>query len=126
MLIVDTKTKQINLTRGDVATLEIKAKNDDGTDYTFLPDDVVRLKVFKARDCNCVELEKDTVVTTTTTSVNIELTSEETKIGNLINRPTKYWYEIELNPDTQSQTIIGYDLDGEKIFMLYPEGSDKR
>ena len=45
-------------------------------------------------------------------------------IGEVINKPTNYWYEIELNPNTQPQTIIGYDEDGEKLFVLYPEGSD--
>ena len=69
--------------------------------------------------------KKVTEVTEETTTVNISLESDDTKIGNLVNKPTKYWYEIELNPDTTPQTIVGYDLDGEKIFMLYPEGDDK-
>lgn len=125
MLNINTDTKQINLTRGDAATLEIKAKNADGTDYIFQVKDVVRFKVFKAKDCNCVELQKDVVIEKEMTSVKIELTKEETKIGDIINKPIKYWYEVELNPDTKPQTIIGYDLSGEKIFMLYPEGSEQ-
>lgn len=36
-----------------------------------------------------------------------------------------YWYEVELNPETEAQTIIGYDEDGPKIFRLYPEGDDE-
>ena len=115
MLKIDTKTKQINITRGDVATLEIKAKNADETDYIFQINDVVRFKVLKARDCNCVELQKDVVVEKEMTSVKIELTKEETKLGDVINKPIKYWYEVELNPNTKPQTIIGYDLSGEKM-----------
>lgn len=125
MLVIDPKTKQINLTRGDEVLIEINAQNEDGTDYIFKVEDVVRFKVFKAKDCNCVELQKDVKVETEGTSVNVTLTKDETKIGELINKPVKYWYEVELNPETSTQTIIGYDLDGEKIFMLYPEGSDK-
>jgi len=47
------------------------------------------------------------------------------KIGDVINKPTDYWYEIEINPETKPQTIIGYDENGEKILKLYPEGSDR-
>lgn len=116
--------KEIHLTRGDIACIEVKALNEDGTDYTFQVGDVVRLNVFKRKDCGCVELQKDVTVETAGTSVDIHLTSENTKIGGIINKPTIYWYEVVLNPDTNPQTIIGYDAEGEKKFILYPEGND--
>lgn len=125
MFAIDKDTKQINLTRGDVAAILVNAMKD-GAEYKFQPNDVVRFKVFKAKDCNCVEMQKDTLVTEETTTVNISLDSKDTKIGELVNKPTKYWYEIELNPETAPQTIVGYDLDGEKIFMLYPEGDEEK
>lgn len=115
---------KIHLTRGDIAVIEVKAKKEDKTDYTFKVNDVVRLNVFKCKDCNCVVLRKDVKVTEECTSVDISLTSEDTTIEELINKPKKYWYEIELNPDTNAQTIIGYDLDGEKEFWLYPEAKE--
>ena len=124
MFVIDKDTKQINLTRGDVAAILVNAVKE-GEPYTFKVDDVVRFKVFKAKDCNCVEMYKDTLVTEETTTVNISLDSKDTKIGDIVNKPTKYWYEIELNPETTPQTIVGYDLDGEKIFMLYPEGDEE-
>lgn len=124
MFVIDKDTKQINLTRGDVAAILVNAMKD-GEEYKFQPNDVVRFKVFKAKDCNCVEMQKDTLVTEESTTVNISLDSEDTKIGDIVNKPTKYWYEIELNPDKAPQTIVGYDLDGEKIFMLYPEGDEE-
>jgi hypothetical protein len=34
------------------------------------------------------------------------------------NRFLRFWYEVELNG---SDTIIGYDLDGPKQLILYPE-----
>lgn len=124
MFVIDKETKQINLTRGNIASINVDA-TIDGAEYTFQPGDVVRFKVFKAKECGCVELQKDVTVSEETKIVNISLTGTETKIGELVNKPTKYWYEIELNPDVNPQTIIGYDMDGEKVFMLYPEGEDK-
>lgn len=125
MFKIDPETKQISITRGDTGSIAVDVKNNDGTDYIFKINDVVRFNVFKKNGCNCVVLSKESVVDTETTSVNITLNKQDTKIGEVINRPTEYWYEIELNPDTTPQTIIGYDEDGAKIFMLYPEGSEK-
>jgi hypothetical protein len=116
--------KSIYLTRGDIANITVSATKPDGEQYTFLVGDVVRFKVFKRRDCGCVEIQKDTVVTEETQEVTIYLEKSDTKIGDVISKPTNYWYEVELNPDTAPQTIIGYDEDGEKIFRLFPEGSD--
>ena len=118
------KGKTIHLTRGDIATLEIKVKNEDGTEYTFKTNDVIRFKVMKKKDCSSILLQKD-VAGVEGTSVDIFLTSEETKIGDVINKPVTYWYEVELNPETNPQTIIGYDESGEKQLILYPEGSDE-
>jgi hypothetical protein len=116
--------KSIYLTRGDIADIKVSATKPDGEQYTFLVGDVVRFKVFKRRDCGCVEIQKDTVVTEETQEVTIYLEKKDTKIGEIISKPTNYWYEVELNPDTAPQTIIGYDEDGEKIFRLFPEGSE--
>lgn len=115
--------KTIHITRGDIAGINITAKNNDGTNHTFVVGDVVRFKVFERKDCDCVKLQKDVVITEETTEVNISLVKEDTKIDELINKPKDYWYEVELNPDTAPQTIIGYD-DTPKVFRLYPEGSD--
>ena len=117
----------IKVTRGDIGAINITTKNEDGTAYTFQTGDIVRFKVFKNKDCGCVELEKDITVLEETTEVNISLTKEDTKIGNLISKPVTYWYEVELNPETNPQTIIGYDdVEGAKLFILYPEGGDKQ
>ena len=130
MYRIDDKTKKIYLTRGDVACIRISVKNDDGGNYTFRVGDVIRFKVFKKKDCQFIVLQKDTKVLEEATSVDINLTSEDTKIGNIINKDIDYWYEVELNPDTRPQTIIGYEIDPqtrkplEKIFKLLPEGGD--
>ena len=123
MFKIDTD-KTIHITRGDIGTISIGAKIEEN-DYEFLEGDVVRFKVFRSKDCGCIELQKDVVVGATGTGINISLQSDETKIGEVISKPIDYWYEIEVNPDTAPQTIIGYDEEGAKIFRLYPEGSDK-
>lgn len=125
MFKINPITKQIDLTRGDIATIGISIPTSDGTDYVFQAGDIVRLSVYKKKDCHCVELVKDTKVTQETTLVNISLTKEDTKIGDIISKDVDYWYEVVLNPETRPQTIIGYDLDGAKVLTLYPEASDK-
>lgn len=116
------ENKQIHITRGDVGTIKITTTEHDGTNYTFKAGDVVRFKVFKVKECNCVAIQKDVIVGAEATEVNVQLTSDETKIGDLINKPATYWYEVELNPETNCQTIIGYDEEGAKELILYPEG----
>ena len=118
------ENKTIHLTRGDIATIGIKAKNVDGTDYTFKKDDVVRLNVYKRKDCSCVVLHKDVKAIEETTELELNLTRDNTKIEELINKPLHYWYEVVLNPDTKPQTIIGYDAEGAKEFILYPEAKE--
>ena len=114
----------ICLTRGDAANIRVTANIDANTAYTFKVDDVVRFKILRKKDCNTVELKKDVIVTEEVDSVFIALTKDDTKLGDIINKPVDYWYEVELNPETTPQTLIGYDEIGPKIFRLYPEGSD--
>lgn len=120
-MFVINEDLSIYLTRGDSAVFSVGA-NIGETEYTFKEGDVVRFKVFGKKNCDDVVLKKDVVVGEATNLVQIALDSDETKIGDVISKPTDYWYEVELNPDTYAQTIIGYDEDGAKIFKLYPEG----
>ena len=116
--------KSMHLTRGDIAVIEIAASKSETEDYTFKEGDIVRFRVFEKNHYENVVIQKDVTVESETTSVDISLYKEDTKIGELINKPKDYWYEVELNPDTSPQTIIGYDVDGPKLFRLYPEGDD--
>ena len=111
----------IDITRGDAAVFSVGAKVGE-ENHKFQPSDVVRFSVFGKKDCSNVVLQKDFSVTEETESVEILLTGEDTKIGEVISKPVDYWYEVELNPDTYPQTIIGYDNNGAKVFRLYPEG----
>lgn len=116
--------KTICLTRGDIAKIVVSANLQDGKPYNFSPGDVVRFAVYKRLDCQCMVLKKDVTADAETESVVISLTMEDTKVGGVINKPVDYWYEIVINPDTDPQTIVGYDKLGAKIFRLYPEGSE--
>ena len=114
----------IRLTRGDICTLRISASGENGEPYVFKSGDVVRLQIMKERDVSNIVLSKSINVESETETVEISLSSAETRLDSLINRPKIYWYEIELNPETSPQTIIGYDQDGAKEFIIYPEGAD--
>ena len=113
----------IYVTRGDAVLMSVSAYDGDQP-YTFAVGDRVRFKAFEKKNCANVVLEKDFVVTAETQAVQIYLDKEDTKIGDVISKPVNYWYEVELNPLTEPQTLIGYDEDGAKIFRLFPEGAD--
>lgn len=124
-MFVVNEDNSIYVTRGDAGTISVVATIEDGTNYQFKPGDVVRLKVVQKKACDNVALQKDVAVTEETERVDFFLTGQDTKIGNVISKPVDYWYEVELNPFTNPQTIIGYDdEEGPKIFKLFPEGRD--
>jgi len=115
----------IYATRGDIVCLNVSALDDStGNPYEFQPGDIVRMKIFAKKDAENVVMSKDFPVVAKTDSVGVFLSEQDTKIGDVISKPTDYWYEIELNPYTNPQTIVGYDEDGAKIFKLFPEGKD--
>lgn len=122
-MFVINEDMTIYCTRGDAALFSVSA-NNGGTSYTFREGDVVRFKVFGKKDCADVVLQKDVTVTEETGAVEIALDSDETDFGGIISKPTDYWYEVELNPETYPQTIIGYDDNGAKVFRLFPEGGE--
>lgn len=118
--------KSIFITRGDIAPIEVSAKSRNGGTYTFQVGDIVRFGVYVKNQYETVVLLKDVIVEVETEVVTISLNSDDTRIGDFINKPKDYWYEIQLNPDTASQTLVGHDNDGPKIFRLFPEGSDTK
>ena len=119
----DLKSNKLYDSSYEISSIDIKTLTLQL--HTFNVDDVIRFKVFKKKDCNCVEIQKDIEVKEAITNIDIILSKEDTKIGELINKPVDYWYEVELNPETVPQTVICFDDDGEKIFRLFPEGADK-
>lgn len=51
----------------------------------------------------------------------IVLTEEDTKAFELLDKKRTYWYDIVLNNTT---TILGYDTDGAKKLIVYPEAEE--
>lgn len=117
----------IYVTRGDMLPLAVDALNADKSAYNFKIGEIIRVKIMEAGNVKNVLLQKDFTVEEEGTVVNIDLTSEDTRIGELINKPHEYWYEIEINPDTpKTMTIIGYSKEkGAALFVLLPEGGNK-
>lgn len=116
----------IYATRGDIGSFEVSAKVSETTFHVFKSGDVVRFNVHERNHPDRVVLLKDVQVGEDTETVVISLSREDTKFGNFINKPIDYWYEVELNPETTPRTFIGYDVDGPKIFRLFPEGADEQ
>lgn len=115
----------IYATRGDIVCLNVSATDDrTGEPYEFQPGDILQMKIYVKKDAENVVLQKDFPVPAKTNTVGVFLTEQDTKIGDVISKPTDYWYEVTLNPYTNPQTFIGYDEDGAKIFKLFPEGKD--
>ena len=122
-MFVINDDQTIFCTRGDAVVFSVGA-NIGGTAYAFKVGDVVRFKVFGKKDCSNVVLQKDVTVTEETDAVEIALDGDDTDFGEVISKPTDYWYEVELNPESYPQTIIGYDDNGAKVFRLFPEGGE--
>ena len=118
---------EIQITRGDKGNIPVKIPiNEEETEfYQFKIGDKIKIGVYKKGKLNeNAVILKEFEVSEPTDTFLIPLTSEDTKIGELINKETEYWYEIILN---DSETILGYEKDkNPKLFWLLPEGSDKK
>lgn len=119
MFKIDGKTIKIN--RGDKMSILFSIPLDEGN-YKFKKGDVLSFGVFGKKEMDEAPLlyKEFIVEADETEKVPMDFTSEEMRIGELINKPTNYWYEIQLNGE---QTVLGYDTDGAKIVLLYPEGA---
>lgn len=123
--------KNIRITRGNMLPITVSANNHiDGSDYEFQVGDIIRFQIFDSKDVNKIYLKKDFKVEEVTTEEIIIITAEEMKIGELRTRAAEYWYEIELNPDTDNTiTIVGYELDENNkpdpaVITILPEAGD--
>ena len=80
--------------------------------------------VVKEKDYSTVLLQKIFEVTEESDIFTIELTSEDTRFCDLLkNQPKTFWYEIEYN---NVSTLVGYDDEGGKQFVLWPEAPSNK
>lgn len=124
--------KNIEITRGNVLPLAITAGNDiDDTDYEFEKGDILRFKIYDSKDVNKIYLQKDFKVEENAIEVILTMTAGEMTIGDLSNRQATYWWEVDLNPETDNEeTIIGCELTETEelnpaIIVILPEGGIK-
>lgn len=122
MLKTNNDTKTISVNRGDQGqSFDFSIPIDDGSFYTFQVGDVIRFGVYNRNKLNeDAVLLKEYTIDEAKTKVTLNFDKDDFVIGDLINKQVTYWYEIQLN----NNTIIGYDDNGAKEFILYPEGSD--
>jgi len=100
----------------------------NGDNYRFKTGDIIRFKVFEKKNVKNILLEKDFEVQEEKDECLIELFASEMEIGELLDKPIDYWYEVELNPNTEKiQTIVGYEKEsGPAILTILPEGGEKK
>lgn len=122
-MFVVNEDLSIYATRGDTVFFKVKAKVRDSEEaFLFSKGDVLRICITQKKNTAAVMLDKRFAVTEEADSYTILLTGKEMKFGSVTAKAVDFWYEIELNPDTNPQTIVGYDEDGPKVFRLFPEG----
>ena len=127
--MLDIEGKNISITRGNVLPLTIDTISErNNAPYEFQVGDIIRFTIMESGNVNNIFLQKDFTVKEAGIETDIVLTANEMKIGELSSEKVKYWYEIELAPDTDfTQTIVGYDIeDGPAILTILPEGGDKK
>lgn len=108
----------IHINRGNRLLFDYTIDNN-GSDYVFESEDIVTFSVYRK-----LEMDDEPVVNKNfapevgTTMVSIDIPNEEMRIGEPINQPEEYWYQIRLNEDV----VSGYNSSGPKKLILYPEG----
>ena len=121
MLRIDPEDEfTIHLTRGDRCSLKVKAVDAETQEQYYFPAGckVTFAIIPKLGYTEGAVLRKTVDVLEDTDEVEILLTEEDTKIGDMIDKKVKYWYNVVVNDDV---TIIGSDEDGEKTIIIYPE-----
>lgn len=96
--------------------------------YEFKPTDKITFTCFDKKGYTRPEilkkeyLVKDLGHIIPVKHIEIPLTAEDTKKFPLTNKPKTYWYDIVLN---DTETILGYDDEGAKKIIVYPEAEEE-
>lgn len=127
MLIIENEN-EIHINRGDTGNIDFMIPLCNNKRYMFNVGDKLTFDVYekKGYDKSPV-LHKEIEIEEQKDIATFNLTEDDTTIGEVINKPVDYWYEIQYHnkSENSNETVLGYDLDGEKLFRLYPEGSNK-
>lgn len=129
----------IYITRGDTTTGEFNrlafilpiynAETQEEELYEFKSTDKITFVAFSKKGYTKTEILrkeyilKDIGYTENTTTPEIPLEGIDTKKFPLTNKAATYWYDIVLNDDL---TILGFDGDGSKKIIVYPEIGERK
>jgi hypothetical protein len=134
MIAIDEDNTTILITRGDSTQekfnrlafqypiFNIETQQEEL--YEFQPEDKITFVIMEKNGYLKEELLrkeytlKDLGYITPTTTPELPIEAEDTKALPLANKKKTYFYDLVLNDET---TILGYDLDGAKKLILYPE-----
>lgn len=132
--MIRTEGTTIHITRGDATKINYNRLafnfpiynlgTKQAENYLFQLDDKISFVVINKKGYTKEELlrkeytPRELGYTAPTEVLEIPLTEEDTKSFPLANKPKVYWYDIVLNDET---TILGYDEDGAKQIIVYPE-----
>lgn len=116
-LIINT----IEINRGD--TFSITFENEEPI---FIQGSVINFYIMKKGDCSTVLLHKNFTIENEENegkTFSITMQPEDTKsICPVLKSGSKtFWYEIELISDGVVTTLKGYDKEGPKELVIYPE-----
>lgn len=118
MIRIDKETKTISMNRGDRATIKLKVK--DGK--TFTVDDKIKFSIVDKGDYDIVKFQRVYTVLEESDTFFLTLIPDDTRFDEIVSTKKEYWYEIEYNGE---YTVIGYDDDKAKKFILFPEAPSK-
>lgn len=138
MIAIDEDETTIYLTRGDATGTDYNVlafkfpiwnpDTEEEENYEFKTTDKITFTIFEKKGYTKKEiLSKEFTIGSLgyvepTQYPELVLTSTDTKKFELLNKPKTYWYDIVLNDTT---TIIGYDDDGAKRLIVYPEAEEE-
>lgn len=137
MIAIDSDNTTLHITRGDATgvkynrlAFQFPIYNHDTEQeelYEFQPEDKITFVILEKKGYTKEELLKKEFTINElgydvpTTTPELILTSEDTKVFPLLDKGKTYWYDLILNDDT---TILGFDDEGAKQFIVYPEANE--
>lgn len=113
----NAQSRQIMINRGDRGTIKLINKYGN-----FKVGDKIKFSIIDKDDYSNVVFQKEFTVVEESPNFFLTLTSEDTRIGEIISKQVVYNYEIEYQGD---QTLIGYNKQKGAKFILFPEAADK-
>lgn len=105
----------IHINRGDAGNINVTA--NDGS-YEFQAGSKLKLRIYEKKGYDKEPVyETEVTIPEATTQAVIPLIESSTEFCDELNKPKTYWYDVSLDEDI---TLIGYDEDGAKEFIIYP------